>query len=118
VTATLEVDGARYGLAPEMVEAMVAEAQERVAARRLLAMIGPPPSDGRTRLRNAAAVVVQLKAQEGRVQAELECLDTEAGRALADILASGQALGHLYGLVAAGFGASLSGLTVDLRPRT
>lgn len=65
---------------PDVLKKAVDDAQDKVKARRLIGEIDPP-GDGRSRISRASHVVTDLRIEkDGSVKADLEFLDTEAGR--------------------------------------
>jgi hypothetical protein len=73
----------------DVLRKAVAKAQEKVKHRRMLGAI-EPPADGKTRLAHVSHVVTDLKVDEnGEVLADLEFLDTEAGKLVVDSLLVG-----------------------------
>ena len=67
---------------PSVLKKAVADAQERVKAGRMIGQL-ESPADGVSRLSQASHVVEDLRVDaRGRVKADLEILDTAAGRHL------------------------------------
>lgn len=88
----------------EALQHMVDRVNEKGPQRRMLGKIGQDAT--RVTMRNASHLVLSARLDEDdRVSAEIEPLDTEAGRALSDLLASGE-----VEIVPAGIGSTRDGV--------
>lgn len=74
---------------PDVLRKAIEEAQPRIKARRMLGEL-EPQSLGRTRLKAVSHVVTDMRLNDdGTVVADLEILDTEAGKHLRAMLKGG-----------------------------
>jgi hypothetical protein len=73
----------------DVLRKMVADAQEKIRQRRLIGQI-EPPNDGKTHMQFASHVVTDMRVDErGDVIADLEFLDTGAGKIVVANLEAG-----------------------------